>query len=115
MIRQLSAGFARASVCPRGHTGGANDFEARHQTTDCRPRSAYVRRRCNPYLGRTDLADALRRLFLLAEHISPLATDLAFNGSGAPALGLSPEEAIARSEKAQPDVIRILEGQLANA
>jgi len=36
-------------------------------------------------------------------------------GSGAPALGLSPEEAVARSEKAQPDVIRILEGQLANA
>ena len=60
-------------------------------------------------------ADALRWLFFLSAHISPPATELAFNRiavklTGAPA----DEAAIARGEKALPDVIRIVEGQLAN-
>jgi glutathione S-transferase len=64
----------------------------------------------------TGRADALRWLFFLAEHISPSATGVAFNRLGAPALGLTPDEdAIVRGEKALPDVIRILEGKLANA
>src|SRR2546428_4003767 len=60
-------------------------------------------------------ADALRWLFFLSGHISPPASDLAFNRIGAKLLGLpADEDAIARGEKALPDVIRILEGQLAN-
>lgn len=59
-------------------------------------------------------ADALRWLFFLSEHLSPPATDLAFNRRGARLLGLTPDEdAIARGEKALPKVIGILEGQLA--
>ncbi|HEY6418160.1 MAG TPA: glutathione S-transferase family protein [Candidatus Binataceae bacterium] len=60
-------------------------------------------------------ADALRWLFFLSGHISPAATDLAFNRIAVKLAGGSPdEEAIARGEKALPDVIRIVEGQLAN-
>jgi glutathione S-transferase len=60
-------------------------------------------------------ADALRWLFFLSGHISPPATDLAFNRIAVKLAGGSPdEEAIARGEKALPDVIRIVEGQLAN-
>lgn len=61
-------------------------------------------------------ADALRWLFFLSGHISPPATDLAFNRIAAKLLGLTPDEgAIARGDKALPDVIRILEGRLANS
>ncbi len=61
-------------------------------------------------------ADALRWLFFLSGHISPSASDLAFNRIAAKLLGLpSDEDAIARGEKALPAVISILEGQLANS
>ena len=61
-------------------------------------------------------ADALRWLFFLSGHISPSASDLAFNRVAAKLLGLpSDEDAIARGEKALPAVISILEGQLANS
>ncbi len=61
-------------------------------------------------------ADALRWLFFLSGHISPPATDLAFNRIAVKLAGLpSDEAAIARGEKALPDVIRIIEGQLASA
>jgi glutathione S-transferase len=60
-------------------------------------------------------ADALRWLFFLAQHISPPATELAFNRIAVKLRGLpGDEEAIARGEKALPDVLRILESQLAN-
>ena len=60
-------------------------------------------------------ADALRWLFFLAQHISPSATDLAFNRIAAKLLGVpGDQDAIARGEKALPSVIQILEGQLAN-
>jgi len=60
-------------------------------------------------------ADALRWLFFLSQHLAPPATDLAFNRIAAKLLGLpSDADAIARGEKALPDVIRILEGQLAH-
>ena len=60
-------------------------------------------------------ADALRWLFFLSAHISPAATDLAFNRIAARLAGLpSDEAAIARGEKALPDVISIVNGQLAN-
>ncbi len=60
-------------------------------------------------------ADALRWLFFLAAHISPSATDLAFNRIAVRLLGIAgDEEAIARGEKALPGVIGILESQLAN-
>jgi glutathione S-transferase len=59
-------------------------------------------------------ADALRWLFFLSTHISPAATDLAFNRVAVKLLGLPGDEAaIARGEKALPDLIRIIEGQLA--
>jgi glutathione S-transferase len=59
-------------------------------------------------------ADALRWLFFLSGHISPSATDLAFNRIAAKVLGIRPDEdAIARGEKALPAVIGIVEGQLA--
>jgi glutathione S-transferase len=59
-------------------------------------------------------ADALRWLFFLSGHISPSATDLAFNRIAAKLLGLqADQDAIARGEKALPDVIRIVESQLA--
>jgi len=59
-------------------------------------------------------ADAMRWLFYLSTHVSPPATELAFNRiavklTGAPA----DEAAIARGEKALPDLIAIIEGQLA--
>jgi glutathione S-transferase len=59
-------------------------------------------------------ADALRWLFFLSTHISPPATDLAFNRIAVKLRGLpGDQEAIARGEKALPDVIGIVEGQLA--
>jgi glutathione S-transferase len=59
-------------------------------------------------------ADALRWLFFLSAHISPPAVDLVYNRIVIKVLGASADEgAIARGEKALPNVIRILEGQLA--
>jgi glutathione S-transferase len=59
-------------------------------------------------------ADALRWLFYLSGHVSPPTTDLAFNRIAAKLLGLPVDEAaIIRGEKALPDVIRMVEGQLA--
>ena len=59
-------------------------------------------------------ADALRWLFFLSSHLSPPTTDLAFNRIAAKLLGLQPDEgAIARGEKALPDVLRIVDGHLA--
>jgi glutathione S-transferase len=59
-------------------------------------------------------ADALRWLFFLSGHISPSATDLAFNRIAVKLLGIpGDQEAIARGEKALPDVIGVVEGQLA--
>jgi len=58
-------------------------------------------------------ADALRRLFFLSGHISPSATDLAFNRIAAKLLGIpGDQDAIARGEKALPAVIGIVEGEL---
>jgi glutathione S-transferase len=58
--------------------------------------------------------DALRWLFFLSGHVSPPTTDLAFNRIAAKLLGLPVDEAaIARGEKALPDVIKIVDGQLA--
>ncbi|MBV8134567.1 MAG: glutathione S-transferase family protein [Deltaproteobacteria bacterium] len=60
-------------------------------------------------------AEALKWLFFLAQHVSPPATDLAFNRVAAKLAGRpSDEAAIVRGEKALPDVIKILEGQLSN-
>jgi len=62
----------------------------------------------------TGRANALRWLFFLSGHISPSATDLAFNRLAAKVLGIpSDQNAIARAEKALPGVIGIVEGQLA--
>ena len=59
-------------------------------------------------------ADALRWLFFLSGHISPPAVDLVYNRIVAKVVGASADEdAIARGEKALPNVIRTLEGQLA--
>jgi len=59
-------------------------------------------------------ADALRWLFFLSTHISPPATELAFNRIAVKLRGLPGDEAaIARGEKALPDVINIIEGHLA--
>ncbi len=59
-------------------------------------------------------ADALRWLFFMSQHISPPATDLAFNRIAVKLLGLpADEDAIRRGEKALPGVIGIVEGQLA--
>ena len=59
-------------------------------------------------------ADALRWLFFLSTHISPPATDLAYNRIAVKLAGLPGDEAaIARGEKALPDVINILEDHLA--
>src|SRR5262249_9088848 len=58
-------------------------------------------------------ADAPRWLFFLSGHISPPATELAFNRIAVKVLGLPGDEAaIARGEKALPGVLGILEGQL---
>ncbi len=60
-------------------------------------------------------ADALRWLFFASTHISPPATDLAFNRIAVKLRGLPGDEAaIERGEKALPGVIAIVEGQLAN-
>src|SRR6201997_3992823 len=59
-------------------------------------------------------ADALRWMFFLAQHISPSATDLAFNRIAVKLLGVpGDQDAIARGEKALPGVIAVIEGQLA--
>jgi glutathione S-transferase len=62
----------------------------------------------------TGRADALRWLFFLSGHITPPAAEVALR-IRAKVLGIVPDEAtIARGEKALPDVIRVVEGQLAN-
>ena len=59
-------------------------------------------------------AEALKWLFFLSTHISPPATELAFNRIAVRLRGGTGDEAaIARGEKALPDVLSILEGQLA--
>lgn len=59
-------------------------------------------------------ADALKWMFFLSQHISPSATELAFNRIAAKALGLKvDDDAIARGEKALPRELQVLEGQLA--
>ena len=59
-------------------------------------------------------ADALRWLFYLSHHVSPPATELAFNRVAVKLSGRTGDQAaIERGEKALPDVIRIIEGQLA--
>ncbi len=59
-------------------------------------------------------ADALRWLFFLSGHITPPAADLVRNRIVIKFFGGKPDEdAIARAEKALPDVIRIVDGQLA--
>jgi glutathione S-transferase len=61
-------------------------------------------------------AQALRWLFFLSAHISPPATDLAFNRIAVKFLGIpGDQDAIARGEKALPNVIGIVEGQLAKS
>jgi glutathione S-transferase len=61
-------------------------------------------------------ADALRWLFFLSGHISPPATELAYNRIAVKIVGRAGDEAaIARGEKALPDVIGILEQRLADA
>jgi glutathione S-transferase len=58
-------------------------------------------------------ADALKWLFFLSGHITPPASEVALR-IRAKVLGITPDEAtIARGEKALPDVIRVVEGQLA--
>src|SRR5215469_2968062 len=55
-------------------------------------------------------AQALKWLFFLSQHISPPATDLAFNRIAAKLSGRpSDEAAIVRGEEALPDVIKIVE------
>jgi glutathione S-transferase len=59
-------------------------------------------------------ADALRWLFFLSGHITSPATDIVFNRIAAKMLGIPADEAaIARGEKALPEVLQVLEGQLA--
>lgn len=59
-------------------------------------------------------AGALKWLFFLAAHVSPPAVDLVFNRLAVKLAGLPGDEAaIARGEKALPDVLAIIEGQLA--
>ncbi len=58
-------------------------------------------------------ADALKWLFYLSTHVSPPATELAFNRIAVKLRGGTGDEAaIARGEQALPDVIHILEDQL---
>jgi GSH-dependent disulfide-bond oxidoreductase len=58
-------------------------------------------------------ADALRWLFFLSGHVSPPGTELAFNRIAVKFTGGQPDEAaIARAEKALPEVMRVLDGQL---
>jgi glutathione S-transferase len=59
-------------------------------------------------------AGALKWLFFQAGHISPPTVDLVFNRIAAKLAGLPGDEAaITRGEKALPDVLAIVEGQLA--
>jgi glutathione S-transferase len=59
-------------------------------------------------------ADALKWLFFLSAHITQPASEMALR-IRAKVLGLTPDDAtIARGEKALPDVIRVVENQLAN-
>jgi glutathione S-transferase len=59
-------------------------------------------------------ADALRWLFFLSGHIAPPAADLARNRIAVKFIGGKPDEdAIVRGEKVLPDVITIVEGELA--
>ena len=59
-------------------------------------------------------ADALRWLFYLSTHITPPTVDLVFNRIAVKLRGLPGDEAaIARGEKALPEVLAIVEGQLA--
>ena len=61
-------------------------------------------------------ADALRWLFFLSGHITPPAGDLARNRIAVKIFGGKPDEdAIARGERALPDVIRIVEAELAKS
>src|SRR5262249_51460375 len=61
-------------------------------------------------------ADALRWLFFLSGHITPPAGDLARNRIAVRVVGGKPDEdAIARGERALPDVIRIVEAELAKS
>jgi glutathione S-transferase len=61
-------------------------------------------------------ADALRWLFFLSAHVTPPAGDLARNRIAVKFFGGKPDEdAIARGEKALPDVLRIVEGKLAKS
>lgn len=58
-------------------------------------------------------AGALKWMFFLAAHISPAATDLVFNRIAVKLAGLPGDEAaIARGEKALPDVFAVIEDQL---
>jgi glutathione S-transferase len=60
-------------------------------------------------------AQALQWLFFLSQHIMPATSEVALR-IRAKVLGIPVDEAIvARGEKALPDVIRILEGRLANS
>ena len=59
-------------------------------------------------------ADAVRWLFFLSQHVMPPAGEVAFNRLASKVLGFKPDEdAIARGEKALPDVIKIVEGRVA--
>jgi glutathione S-transferase len=59
-------------------------------------------------------ADALRWLFFLSGHIAPPAGDLAFNRIAIKLIGGQGDEAaIARGEKALPEVMRVLDAHLA--
>jgi glutathione S-transferase len=61
-------------------------------------------------------ADALRWLFFLSGHVTPPAGELARNRIAVKVIGGKPDEdAIARGEKALPDVIKIVEGRLAKS
>jgi glutathione S-transferase len=61
-------------------------------------------------------ADALRWLFFLSGHVAPPAADLARNRIAVKVVGgKADEDAIARGERALPDVIRIVEAKLAKS
>jgi glutathione S-transferase len=60
-------------------------------------------------------ADALRWLFFLTSAISPPTAEIAFNRIAVKLSGGTPDEAaIARGEKALPDILKVVEQQLAN-
>jgi len=61
-------------------------------------------------------ADALRWLFFLSAHLTPPAGELARNRIAVKFFGGKPDEdAIARGEKALPDVLRIVDARLATS